>query len=79
MVSVHYPSWHPTTTAISSASRVLDCLGFMRHYLHLFHRRRVAFLDVYQKLVLDQPDSAVGLPLKEVILALRRAAIEPDA
>jgi hypothetical protein len=22
---------------------VLDCLGFVRHYLHLFHRRRAAF------------------------------------
>lgn len=57
---------------------VLDCLGFVRHYLHLFHRRRAAFLDAYQSLVLDQPDSAVGLPLKEAFLALRRAAIESD-
>jgi hypothetical protein len=27
---------------------VLDCLGFLRHFLHLFHRRRLAFLDAYQ-------------------------------
>jgi len=54
---------------------VLDCLGFARYFLHLFHRRRAAFLDSYQSLVLDQPDSSVGLPLKETFLALRRAAI----
>jgi hypothetical protein len=54
---------------------VLDCLGFAQHFLHLFHRRRGAFLDAYQALVLQEPDSAVGLPLKEAFLALRRAAI----
>lgn len=55
---------------------VLDCVGFVQHYLHLFHRRRAAFLDAYQSLVLGEPDSAVGLPLKEAFLALRRAAID---
>ena len=57
---------------------VLDCLGFLRHFLHLFHRRRTAFLDTYQSLVLDQPDSAVGLSLKEAFLTLRAAAITPE-
>lgn len=55
---------------------VLDCLGFVRHFLHLFHRRRIDFLDAYQSLVLDEPDSVVGMPLKEAFLALRRAAVE---
>lgn len=57
---------------------VLDCLGFLRHFLHLFHRRRAAFLDAYQSLVLDQPDSAAGLPLKEALLALRAAMITAE-
>ena len=53
---------------------VLDCIGFLRHFLHLFHRRRSAFVEAYQQLVLDQPESAVGQPLKEAWLALRQAA-----
>ncbi len=53
---------------------VLDCLSFLRHFLHLFHRVRMPFLDAYQKLVLSESDSAVSQPLKETFLALRRAA-----
>lgn len=53
---------------------VLDCIGFLRHFLHLFHRLRLNFLEAYQELVLSEPDSAVSQPLKEVFLALRRAA-----
>ncbi len=53
---------------------ILDCMGFLRHFLHLFHRLRMDFLDTYQALVLDEPDSAVSQPLKEAFLALRRAA-----
>lgn len=53
---------------------VLDCISFLRHFLHLFHRLRMQFLDAYQALVLAEPDSAVSQPLKEAFLALRRAA-----
>ena len=53
---------------------VLDCIGFLRHFLHLFHRLRKDFLDHYQALVLRQADSAVSQPLKEAFLALRQAA-----
>jgi DNA adenine methylase len=53
---------------------ILDCIGFLRHFLHLFHRVRMQFLEAYQRLVLDEPDSAVSQPLKELLLALRRAA-----
>ena len=49
---------------------VLDCIGFLRHFLHLFHRLRKAFLDAYQELVLSQPESAVNQALKEAFLAL---------
>lgn len=53
---------------------ILDCIGFMRHFLHLFHRLRVDYLNAYQTLVLNEPDSAVSQTLKEAFLALRQAA-----
>jgi hypothetical protein len=53
---------------------ILDCIGFLRHFLHLFHRLRTAFLNAYQELLLAEPDSAVGQPLKEAFLSLRQAA-----
>ena len=53
---------------------VLDCIGFIRHYLHFFHRQRNTFLNIYQSMVLAEPTSAVSQPLKEAFLALRRAA-----
>jgi len=57
---------------------ILDCLQFLRHFLHLFHRLRVDFLALYQELVLDEPESAVNQPLKEAFLTLRRQS-EYDA
>ena len=53
---------------------VLDCVSFLRHFLHLFHRLRMQFLEIYQRLVLAEPESAVNHPLKEAFLALRQAA-----
>ena len=53
---------------------ILDCIGFLRHFLHLFHRLRTKFLDCYQELLLAEPDSAVSQPLKEAFLVLRQAA-----
>ncbi len=50
---------------------ILDCIGFLRHFLHLFHRSRVEFLDKYQELLLDEPESAVSQALKEIFLNLR--------
>jgi len=52
---------------------ILDCIGFLRHFLHLFHRLRGEFLEAYQRLLLAEPDSAVSQPLKEAFLALRQA------
>ncbi len=52
---------------------VLDCLEFIRHFLHLFHRIRIKFLDAYQELVLVEQDSAVRQELKIAFLALRHA------
>ena len=57
---------------------ILDCLGFLRHFLHLFHRVRAAFLNAYQSLVLSESDSAVSQSLKEAFLALRQAAESGD-
>ncbi len=53
---------------------VLDCIGFVRHFLHFFHRFRTKFLYFYQSLVLAEPDSSVSQPLKEAFLVLRKAA-----
>lgn len=53
---------------------ILDCVGFLRHFLHLFHRIRTDYLTAYQSLVLNEPDSAVSQTLKEAFLALRQAA-----
>jgi DNA adenine methylase len=44
----------------------------MRHFLHLFHRIRIKFLDAYQELLLAEPDSAIRQELKITFLALRR-------
>ena len=57
---------------------ILDCIGFLRHFLHLFHRLRKDFLDQYQVLVLREPDSAVCQALKEAFLVLRQAAESAD-
>lgn len=57
---------------------VLDCISFLRHFLHLFHRLRMLFLEEYQRLVIAEPDSAVSQPLKEAFLALRQAAEAGD-
>jgi hypothetical protein len=53
---------------------ILDCIGFLRHFLHFFHRLRTLFLNTYQELILNEPESAVSHPLKEAFLALRQAA-----
>ena len=52
---------------------VLDCIGFLRYFLHLFYRLRMKFLEIYQELLLAEPESAVNQPLKEAFLALRQA------
>ncbi|MBF0607623.1 MAG: restriction endonuclease, SacI family [Candidatus Magnetobacterium sp. LHC-1] len=53
---------------------ILDSISFLRHFLHLFHRIRVHYLNAYQNLVLSEPDSAVSRTLKEAFLALRQVA-----
>lgn len=58
---------------------ILDCLGFVKHFLHLFYERRMSFLDEYQKLVIDEPENAVSHELKLAFLALRLALSSPSA
>ncbi len=53
---------------------ILDCISFLRHFLHLFYRLRMQFLEAYQTLLLAKPESAVRHELKVSFLALRRAA-----
>ena len=52
---------------------ILDCLSFLRHFLHLFHRLRMPYLEAYQELMLAEPTSAVSQSLREAFLALRQA------
>jgi len=72
MVREYAASMYEKTNGTEVA--ILDCIGFVRHFLHLFHRLRTTFLDCYQDLVLHEPDSAVSQPLKEAFLTLRQAA-----
>jgi hypothetical protein len=53
---------------------ILDCIQFLRHFLHLFHRLRASYLDAYQALMLLEPESAISQPIKEAFLAMRQAA-----
>ncbi len=52
---------------------ILDCIGFLRHYLHLFHRVRTEFLEAYQSLLLAEPSSSVSQAVKEAFLSMRHA------
>jgi DNA adenine methylase len=52
---------------------ISDCIGFLRHFLYLFYRIRMPFLEAYQALVMSERDSAVNPALKEAFLALRLA------
>ncbi|NMG60422.1 restriction endonuclease, SacI family [Geitlerinema sp. P-1104] len=52
---------------------ILDCMSFLRHYLHFFHRLRSNFLEEYQSLILAEPNSSVSQPLKEAFLSMRQA------
>ena len=71
-VAEYAVSLYRATSGIEFA--ILDCIGFLRHFLHLFHRLRLDFLNAYQELVLEEPRSAVSQPLKVIFLALREAA-----
>lgn len=57
---------------------ILDCNGFLHFFLHFYHRKRVDFLEAYQELLVSEPESAVGRPLKEAFLALRLSAESED-
>jgi hypothetical protein len=71
-VAEYAATFYEKTDGIEIA--ILDCIGFVRHFLHFFHRLRLVYLNAYQKLVLSEPDSAVSQALKETFLALRHTA-----
>lgn len=71
-VAEYVKTFYRKTNGIEFA--ILDCVGFLRHFLHLFHRVRQDFLNAYQSLVLAEPESAVSQPVKELFLTLRRVA-----
>lgn len=72
IVAAYAASFYEKTDGTEIA--ILDCIGFLRHFLHLFHRIRSDYLNAYQTLMLGEPDSAVSQTLKEAFLALRQAA-----
>lgn len=53
---------------------ILDCMGFLEHFLYLFYRLRTPYINAYQELLLNEPESSVRQELKEVFLTLRKAA-----
>jgi hypothetical protein len=53
---------------------ILDCIQFLKHFIHLFYELRMAFLDRYEQLLLQEPESAVSHELKRKFLELRTAA-----
>ena len=61
------------TKQIGVEFMVLDCLEFIKHFLHLFYELRAKFLDRYQQLILSEPESAVSYELKRKFLELRNA------
>lgn len=73
-VRVYAKNLYEQTGGIEVA--ILNCQDFLRYFLHLFHRDRMRFLDAYQQLLLDEPNSAVSSPLKEAFLVLRHSAEE---
>jgi len=51
-----------------------DCIEFMQHFPHLFHRIQTDYLGTYQALVLDEPYSSVGPTLQEAFPGLHQTA-----
>ena len=72
LVSEYAKSFYEATGGIEIA--ILDCIGFLRHFLHFFYRVRLQYIENCQALVMTEPDSAVSQALKEVFLTLRVAA-----
>ncbi|MEQ8674547.1 MAG: restriction endonuclease, SacI family [Aggregatilineales bacterium] len=75
-VLIYASSIYETTRQIEVS--VLDCIEFIRYFLHIFYRLRMDYLEAYQTLVLSEASSAVSAPLKEVLLVLRQAAESRD-
>jgi hypothetical protein len=71
-IAEYAKTFYETTDGTEIA--ILDCIGFLRHFLHLFHRIRVDYLNTYQEFVMNEPDSAISQTLKEAFLVLRQTA-----
>ncbi|MHC1679929.1 MAG: restriction endonuclease, SacI family [Methanomassiliicoccales archaeon] len=57
---------------------IMDCYHFLKHFLYLIPRVRTRFLEEYQRLLLDEPTSAVSQSLKGAFIALRTVAEEQN-
>jgi DNA adenine methylase len=49
---------------------ILDCLQFIKQFLHMFYEIRMEFLNKYRELLLSEPESAVGHTLKRKFFEL---------
>lgn len=67
-------SAQPSLAERVSRPKTRAILGLMRLNFLSVHRIRADYLNAYQTLVLNEPDSAVSQTLKEAFLALRQAA-----
>ncbi|GHF91390.1 DNA methyltransferase [Deinococcus ficus] len=54
---------------------ILDCIGFLRYFLHLFHRHRGQFLARYEDLLNSEADSAINPVLKQMFFVLKGQAL----
>ncbi len=57
---------------------ILDCINFIKHFIHLFYELRIKFLNRYEQLLLQEPESAVSHELKRKFLELR-ASVHPSS
>jgi DNA adenine methylase len=54
---------------------VLDCIGFVRHFLHLFHGWRTEYLREYEGMLLAEPESAVSHGVKAFFFSCKRVML----
>ena len=50
---------------------ILDCFQFLKHFLYLFPKLRTDFIEEYQRLLINEPTSAVSQNLKEAFITMR--------
>ncbi len=57
---------------------ILDCFQFIKYFIHLLYELRMNFLNRYEQLLQQEPESAVSHELKRKFLELR-ASVQPSS